>query len=538
MTLDRRLQCLLWLYITTLQGATGLSVVVSPSPTVQLVSGQTLFITCQWSADYTGSNAAVNYQLNDGGGRIGTLTINFGTACPSISPYTLTCNRDTRTLGIQIPASNYSHGDRWTCEGRNNSFDNTTPPQTDTTTVDVTVPVTSVTITPSTTVTVDIGTSTTLTCTTQPHSRPNANVTWYRVVSGQPQQIIANISVSHDTQNSAQTTTSALTYVPSKEDNGHTVYCLSDGGWTGSTATNLRSGDVILNIRYPPTNPAIVTGNSDPVYDGDDIELRCSIRGGNPLASLTWACPGRSVTSTTANTADTAVSVMRIRLTPLYNGANCTCVATHPAQGFMTSHTEVFNVYYAPRINDLKVTDPFPWLARDTYVGRLSCDTTAGNPSTTRYTWYRDGTPDSSLTSQTLSFDPPTSSDNGRLYKCRTENDFTDARGSASELDIILDVQYAPIITLSACPETVNETDNYRCTCTAVGNPNPTVIWYPRDSSTNNILDLPSINRNKAGRYTCNATSSSQKFGSLYTQSELNLVVQCEYCPGGITCTY
>ncbi|XP_021365679.1 hemicentin-1-like [Mizuhopecten yessoensis] len=323
-----------------------------------------------------------------------------------------------RTLGIQIPANSYSHRDRWTCEGRNNNFDNTTPPQTDTTTVDVT---------------------------------------------------------------------------------------------------------------DPPTNPAIVTGNSDPVYDGDDIELRCSIRGGNPLASLTWTCPGRSVTSTTANTADTAVSVLRIRLTPLYNGANCTCVATHPAQGFMTSHTEVFNVYYAPRIHALTVTDTFPWLARDTYVGRLSCDTTAGNPPTTRYTWYRDGTPVSSQTSQTLPFDPPTSSDGGRLYRCRAENDFTDAKGSAPELDITLDVQYDPIITLSAYPETVNETDNYQCTCIAVGNPNPTVTWYPRDSSTNNILDLPYINRNKVGRYTCNATSSSQKFGSLYTKSDLNLVVQ--YAP-------
>ncbi|XP_021347392.1 uncharacterized protein LOC110446524 [Mizuhopecten yessoensis] len=135
MTLDRRIQCLLWLYITTFQGVTGLSVVVSPSPTAEVVSGQTLSITCQWSADYTGPGAAVNYKLNDGVGIIGQMFINFGTVCPSISPYTLTCNTDTRTLGIHIPANSYSHGDRWTCEGRNENSDNT--PQTDTTTVDV-----------------------------------------------------------------------------------------------------------------------------------------------------------------------------------------------------------------------------------------------------------------------------------------------------------------------------------------------------------------------------------------------------------------
>ncbi|XP_021354692.1 synaptogenesis protein syg-1-like, partial [Mizuhopecten yessoensis] len=181
----------------------------------------------------------------------------------------------------------------------------------------------------------------------------------------------------------------------------------------------------------------------------------------------------------------------------------------------------------APQIHALTVTDPFPWLVRDNYVGRLICDTTAGNPSTTRHTWYRGGTPVTSQTSQMISFGPPIIQDNGQLYKCKAENDFTDSRGSAPESNTeTLDVQYAPIITLSACPETVNETDNYRCTCTAVGNPIPTVTWYPRDSSTNNILDLPSINRNKAGRYTCNATSSSQKFGTLYTQSVLNLVVQ------------
>ncbi|XP_021347373.1 neural cell adhesion molecule 2-like isoform X2 [Mizuhopecten yessoensis] len=251
------------------------------------------------------------------------MHINYGTICNPTPPYTLTCNRDTRTLGIQIPANSYSHGDRWTCVGRNNTYDNRIPQQTDTTTVDVIV---------------------------------------------------------------------------------------------------------------------------------------------------------------------------------------------------------------APRIHALTVTDLFPWLARDDYVGRLSCDTTAGNPSTTRYTWYRDGTPVSSQTSQMVTFEPPISSDNGRLYKCVAENDFTDVKGSAPESNTeTLDVEYAPNITLSACPDTANEADNYRCTCAAVGNPNPTVTWYPRDSSTNNILDLPSINRKKADQYTCNATSSSQKFGTLYAQSVLNLVVQ--YAP-------
>ncbi|XP_021350740.1 uncharacterized protein LOC110448682, partial [Mizuhopecten yessoensis] len=123
--------------VLSLLGVTGLSVVVSPSPTAEVVSGQDLSITCQWSADYTGQYAVVNYRLNDGGGAIGTTYINSGTSCPSTPPYTFTCNRDTRTLGIQIPANSYSHGDRWTCEGRNNNFDNTIPPQTDTTTVDV-----------------------------------------------------------------------------------------------------------------------------------------------------------------------------------------------------------------------------------------------------------------------------------------------------------------------------------------------------------------------------------------------------------------
>ncbi|XP_021340473.1 uncharacterized protein LOC110441607 [Mizuhopecten yessoensis] len=136
MTLDRRLQCLLWLYITPFQSVTGLSVVVSPSPTARVVSGQTLSITCQWSADYTGQYPGFNYRLNDGVGEIGAMYINSGTSCPSVSPYTITCNRDTRTLGIQIPANSYSHGDRWTCEGKNNYFSET-PPQTDTTTVDV-----------------------------------------------------------------------------------------------------------------------------------------------------------------------------------------------------------------------------------------------------------------------------------------------------------------------------------------------------------------------------------------------------------------
>ncbi|XP_060064032.1 hemicentin-1-like [Ylistrum balloti] len=509
---------------------TGLSVVVSPSPTANVLSGETLSITCQWSADYTGQLASVNYRLNDDDGSLGTLFMNFGTTCPDTPPngpsYTFSCNRDTRTMEIQIPANSYSHGDRWTCEGRNNTSDSTT--QTDTTTVDVVVPVASVIISPPTTVTVDVGTNTTLTCVTQPHSRPTANVTWYRMVSGQPQMITSNISVSYDAQHSALSTTSVLSYVPSKEDNGRAVYCVTDGGWTGSTSTTIKSNEVSLNVRYPPTHPLTVTGNTDPVYDDDDIDLRCSIRGGNPIATLSWMCPGQSVMSSPSDTSDTAISVLRITLTPFYNGANCTCTATHHVQGFTSTHTEVFNVYFAPQIRALTVTDPFPWLAREDYVGRLSCDTTNGNPSPTRYTWHRDGLVVNSLTSQVIMFGPPVSSDDGRVYKCRADNAFTDIKGSAPESQITLDVQFAPVLT-SDCQVKVNETDNYQCTCTAVGKPTPVVTWLPQNLSSNNVLNFLSINRDKAGLYTCKVTSSSSKFGTLQTQSVLNLVVQ--YAP-------
>ncbi|XP_021377124.1 nectin-3-like protein isoform X2 [Mizuhopecten yessoensis] len=302
-------------------GVSGFSVVVSPSPTAVVVSGLTLSISCQWSADYTGPNAAVNYRLNDGGGYIGTKFINFGTACPSTPPFTLTCNRDTRTLGIQIPANSYSHGDRWTCEGRNNNFDNTTPPQTDTTTVYVEVSVTSVTITPSTTVTVDEGTSTTLTCTTQPYSRPTANVTWYQmqVVSGQLQQITVNISVSHDTQNSAQTTTSVLSYLPSK-DSGRTVYCVSDGGRPGNSS--LQSNTVAVNVRYRPAISIAPEDNPYVITEGQTgISLVCTVTSANPpVTSIIWTREVTEVSNTGVYNLTT--------ITPRHSG-EYTCSATN-----------------------------------------------------------------------------------------------------------------------------------------------------------------------------------------------------------------
>ncbi|XP_021362688.1 nephrin-like [Mizuhopecten yessoensis] len=520
MTLDRRLQCLLWLYITTVQGMTGLSVVVSISPTADVVSGQTLSITCQWSADYTGPNAVVNYKLNDCGGAIGSLFINVGTACPSVPPYTLTCNRATRTLGIQIPANSYSHGDIWTCEGRNDNYDNTTPPQTDTTTVDVVLPVTSVTITPSTTVLVDVGTSTTLTCTTQPHSRPTASVTWYRVVSGQPQQITSNINVSHDTQNSTQTTTSVLSYVPSKEDNGRTVYCVSDGGWTGSTDTTLESARVSINVRYSPDTDPVVSGyDGSTMYMGDSVTLSCTVVGGYPTASLSWTCPDGT----------TSVSgTVTVTFSNIFHGKTCSCVATHIAGGYSRTVTTPIFIVNIP-VTTVIIT-PSTTVTVDVGTSTtLTCTTHPHSRPTANVTWYRvvSGQPQQITGKISVSYDThesaqtttsvlsyvPSKAEHGRTVYCVSDGGRTGSTTTSLQSNTVtLNVRYRPAISIAPLGDPYVITEGISgislvCTVTSA-NPSVTSIFWTREVtevSNTGVYNLPTITPGHSGEYTCSA---------------------------------
>ena len=80
--------------------------------------------------------------------------------------------------------------------------------------------------------------------------------------------------------------------------------------------------------------------------------------------------------------------------------------------------------------------------------------------------------------------------------------------------------------------QTVNEADLLRLTCTANGNPAPTIIWtkspgtitYP---NTGNVYTIPSVKRSDAGTYTCTASNgiASDAMTSMQVTVQCKLIV-------------
>ncbi|KAJ8307742.1 hypothetical protein KUTeg_014713 [Tegillarca granosa] len=95
---------------------------------------------------------------------------------------------------------------------------------------------------------------------------------------------------------------------------------------------------------------------------------------------------------------------------------------------------------------------------------------------------------------------------------------------------------YKPIITLDATNITVQEGDNPRIQCSAVGNPTPTVKWYRGSSEqtsgtgTSATLVFSNIDRNQADTYQCKATATRKL--NFQSSKSVSLVV---YYPPSVT---
>ncbi|XP_033758957.1 neural cell adhesion molecule 2-like [Pecten maximus] len=298
---------------------------------------------------------------------------------------------------------------------------------------------------------------------------------------------------------------------------------------------------VLLTCRTSADPPDIATFNilSGVFYEGDDVFLDCTIDGGTPLATLTWGrCVDQSgESSESRNTANKSVERLTIQaINRTYNYETCTCTASHPEITNKQTLTKVLTVYYPPAVPDLLVDTSnggrIPWLADPSFTGSLRCRIHPGNPDFTEIIWYNNGAIDPYRSGEYRIFDPPDKIYHGRNFTCRAQNRFTTEKGTIIESNgIVLDIEYTPVITLHQSEAYVNETMPFNQTCSAVGNPTPTVRWsgVPHKGSNDSeaVLQFNATDRADTNTYFCTASSyATNSFLPLSSMKSLLLYVQ------------
>ncbi|XP_060083674.1 synaptogenesis protein syg-2-like [Ylistrum balloti] len=145
------------------------------------------------------------------------------------------------------------------------------------------------------------------------------------------------------------------------------------------------NSDIIeIRVLYPPTGTLMVTpSGTQSIFTGTSVTLQCQVRGGNPLATLTWQCKGSSVTGQDLTNATTAVSTLTFTADRTYHQQQCVCTAVHPTSpsGVFDTVSIIFNVLYSPDRATFSIvfTTPF-YVGDDVY---LDCMIDGGNPLAT-----------------------------------------------------------------------------------------------------------------------------------------------------------
>ena len=123
----------------------------------------------------------------------------------------------------------------------------------------------------------------------------------------------------------------------------------------------------IFHVSDAPTSNLMISAQPAGYQynDGTAVTLTCQLSGGNPVATLSWRCPGKSVSGSNQSTTSLAVSVLSLTMDSTYNGQQCTCTASHRITSFSRTKTETLTVYckyetmYSPLV--CRVRECPPW---------------------------------------------------------------------------------------------------------------------------------------------------------------------------------
>ncbi|XP_048240965.1 hemicentin-2-like, partial [Haliotis rufescens] len=96
-------------------------------------------------------------------------------------------------------------------------------------------------------------------------------------------------------------------------------------------------------VRYPPPVPPSITKFQTLMFEGDQETIICSVTGGNPLATITWSCPGTGSASV-SDSGQTRTSTLSFTVSRSQNGQQCQCLGAWQYGGYNQSDVRTFSV--------------------------------------------------------------------------------------------------------------------------------------------------------------------------------------------------
>ncbi|KAF5284702.1 hypothetical protein FQR65_LT13455 [Abscondita terminalis] len=276
----------------------------------------------------------------------------------------------------------------------------------------------------------------------------------------------------------------------------------------GGSGANLHAQRYALTVLTLPQQPAVAPGTHVTVTEGKRQELSCSSIGGSPDPLVRWYKEGSTYPLEAAlkngGSRDQSTTAT-LSLTPRKedDGAIFRCEVWNRAmpEGTKLETAVTLNVNYFPRV---EVGPENPLRVERDSSATLQCSVDA-KPKVSNVRWTRNGRFISTSNSHIIN---RVSIQDAGKYTCSADNNL----GKVGEKEIILDVLYAPVVTLEAKTQEAEEGEAVSIKCNISSNPNPTTVEWIKDGKpdfrqSGDTLRLNHVNAENSGTYVCRAVN-------------------------------
>ncbi|KRG05048.1 nephrin isoform X2 [Drosophila mojavensis] len=358
----------------------------------------------------------------------------------------------------------------------------------------------------------------TLQCITE-NANPAAEIVWYQ---GETPLTLEPIVSVNQTSAKRFRTSSTLHLQPRAQDDYKEYSC--EARHKALPPDVPMRAQVQLSVLYPP-GPPFFEGYSqgETLRRGQQLQIACRSRGGNPPAQLVWYRNGEVVNSPQRTSGRLSENIYKFTANASDNGANLVCEAKNLLSNTPLRAELNLTVLYAPK-------DVFLSGATQAKVGdavQLSCVTAPSNPPA-RISWSMNGRP---LTNST--FKTTSSADGGWVSSsnitlnidsqsrtfiavCHALNAELSQNVVGSHTVNVLYPPSPPLLTGYNDGDILISGSILKLQCSSAGgNPPPTLQWYKNDKRLN-----------AASKVTDNKISS--ELSLLVNASDNNAIYKCE----------
>ncbi|XP_030244136.1 nephrin isoform X2 [Drosophila navojoa] len=358
----------------------------------------------------------------------------------------------------------------------------------------------------------------TLQCITE-NANPAAEIVWYQ---GETPLTLEPIVSVNQTSAKRFRTSSTLHLQPRAQDDYKEYSC--EARHKALPPDVPMRAQVQLSVLYPP-GPPFFEGYSqgETLRRGQELQIACRSRGGNPPAQLVWYRNGEVINSPQRTSGRLSENVYKFTANASDNGANLVCEAKNLLSNTPLRAELNLTVLYAPK-------DVFLSGATQAKVGdavQLSCVTAPSNPPA-RISWSMNGRP---LTNST--FKTTSSADGGWVSSsnitlnidsqsrtfiavCHALNAELSQNVVGSHTVNVLYPPSPPLLTGYNDGDILISGSILKLQCSSAGgNPPPTLQWYKNDKRLN-----------AASKVTDNKISS--ELSLLVNASDNNAIYKCE----------